>query len=58
MLERLYVDNYRCFVNFECRLGAKQLILGPNGAGKTALFEILALLREVQPVSFVSGSSS
>jgi hypothetical protein len=46
MLERLYVDNYRCLVNFECRLVAKQLILGPNGAGKTTLFDVLALLRE------------
>jgi hypothetical protein len=46
MLERLYVDNYRCLVNFECRLAAKQLIVGPNGSGKTTLFDILALLRE------------
>jgi hypothetical protein len=46
MLERLCVDNYRCFVNFECRLAAKQLILGPNGAGKTTLFDVLVLLRE------------
>ncbi len=46
MLERLYVDNYRCLVNFECRLAAKQLILGPNGAGKTTLFHVLALLRD------------
>jgi hypothetical protein len=46
MLERLYVDNYRCFVNFECRLAAKQLILGPNGAGKSTLFGVLSLLRD------------
>jgi hypothetical protein len=46
MLERLYIDNYRCLVNFECRLAAKQLILGPNGAGKTTLFHVLALLRD------------
>lgn len=46
MLQRVYVDNYRCFVNFECRLGAKQLILGPNGGGKSTLFDVLALLRD------------
>jgi energy-coupling factor transporter ATP-binding protein EcfA2 len=46
MLERLYVDNYRCMVNFECRFGAKQLILGPNGSGKSTLFDVLCLLRE------------
>ena len=31
MTARLYVDNYRCLVNFECKLGAEQLILGPDG---------------------------
>lgn len=46
MLERLYVDNFRCLVNFECHLGARQLILGVNGVGKTTLFDVLALLRE------------
>lgn len=46
MLERLYVDNFRCMVNFECRFGTKQLILGPNGAGKSTLFDVLALLRD------------
>jgi predicted ATPase len=46
MLTRLYVDNYRCMVNFECRLAARQLFLGANGAGKSTLFDVLALLRD------------
>ena len=46
MLERVYIDNYRCLVNFECRFGAKQLILGPNGGGKTTLFYVLSALRD------------
>src|SRR5216684_2982402 len=46
MLERLYVDNYRCMVNFECRFGSKQLILGPNGGGKTTLFNVLGTIRD------------
>jgi ABC-type cobalamin/Fe3+-siderophores transport system ATPase subunit len=46
MLERLYIDNYRSMVNFECTLGSTRLILGPNGAGKSTLFEVLALLRD------------
>ena len=46
MLTRLYVDNFRCLVNFECRFGAKQLILGPNGSGKTTVFDALAVLRD------------
>lgn len=46
MLTRVYVDNYRCLVNFSCTLGARQLILGSNGSGKSTLFEVLALLRD------------
>ncbi len=47
MLTRVYVDNFRCMVNFDCRLGPQQLILGPNGAGKSTLFDVLTLLRDV-----------
>lgn len=46
MLTRLYVNNFRCLVNFECRFGAKQLLLGPNGAGKSTVFDVLTLLRD------------
>jgi len=46
MLTRVYIDNYRCFVNFEFRPKAKQLILGLNGTGKSAFLEVLAHLRD------------
>jgi predicted ATPase len=46
MLDRLYVDNYRCMVNFECRFAPAQLILGTNGSGKTTLLDVLCLLRD------------
>jgi hypothetical protein len=46
MLERLYVDNYRCLVNFECRFSRKQLVLGPNGSGKTTVLNALATVRD------------
>jgi len=46
MLTRVYIDNYRCFVNFEFRPEAKQLILGLNGTGKSAFLEVLGLLRD------------
>jgi predicted ATPase len=41
MIERLYIDNYRTFVNCEIKLNAVSLLLGPNGAGKTAVFDVL-----------------
>jgi AAA domain, putative AbiEii toxin, Type IV TA system len=46
MLTRLYLDNFRCFVNFEYRPGRKQLILGRNGSGKSSLLDALLLLRQ------------
>ncbi len=46
MLTRIYVDNFRCMVNFECHLGPQQLVLGPNGAGKSTFFDVLTLLRD------------
>jgi AAA15 family ATPase/GTPase len=33
MLKRLYIDNFRSFVNFEYKPGSKQLLLGANGSG-------------------------
>lgn len=63
MLKRVYIDNYRCFVNFECHFEPTQrLILGPNGSGKTSLFDLLMALRDVcvfgnSPELFFSGPS-
>lgn len=41
MLERLYVDNVRCFVNFEWKPDRLALLLGENGSGKTSSIEVL-----------------
>jgi len=41
MLKRLYVDNFRCLVNFELRLDRVNLLLGENGTGKTSVFDVL-----------------
>lgn len=42
MLKRLYVDNFRCLVNFELKLDRQQLILGSNGSGKSTVLEVLS----------------
>jgi predicted ATPase len=44
MLTRLYIDNFKCFVNFEYRPTRTQLILGANGSGKSSLIEALLFL--------------
>jgi predicted ATPase len=47
MLKRIYIDNYRCFVNFELSLGQQQLILGLNGSGKSTLLDALRSLKKL-----------
>lgn len=44
MLRRLYVDNYRCLVNFELRPEAVNLLVGRNGSGKSTFLEVLQIL--------------
>lgn len=45
MLKRLYVDNYKCLINFALPLEELTLLLGANGAGKSAVFEVMHALR-------------
>jgi predicted ATPase len=52
VLTRLYVDNFRCLVNFELRFDAINLFLGANGSGKTSIFDVIRRLQD-----FVIGDS-
>lgn len=52
MLQRIYIDNYRCFSNFEWRPPSRALIVGRNGSGKSSFFDFLSEL-----VSFISAGS-
>jgi predicted ATPase len=47
MLKRIYVDNYKCLVNFDLKFDAINLFLGPNGSGKSTVFEVLQKLRAI-----------
>ncbi len=46
MLTRLYLDNFKCFVNFEHKPVRKELIFGRNGSGKSSLLDALLFLRQ------------
>jgi len=46
MIKRLYVDNFKCMVNFEYQPAALHLIFGNNGCGKTTTFEVIEKLRD------------
>jgi len=47
MLKQLYVDNYRCFVNFRLDLQELTLLVGPNGSGKSSVLDLLHGLRQL-----------
>ena len=47
MFRRLWVDNYKCLVNFELRLGEMSLLLGSNGSGKTSVLNVVHALRQL-----------
>jgi predicted ATPase len=47
MLKKIYIDNYKTFVNFHLELDSFQLFLGENGSGKTSVFDVLSLLKDV-----------
>ncbi len=52
MLKHVYIDNFRCLVNFELDLGPQQLLLGLNGTGKSTLLEALTKVKQ-----FVTGGA-
>lgn len=45
MLERIYIDNFKCLVNFELKLYPKNLFLGANGVGKSTVLYVLSKLQ-------------
>ncbi|HWF48505.1 MAG TPA: AAA family ATPase [Bryobacteraceae bacterium] len=53
MLTRIFIDNFRCFANFEYRPERKQLLLGGNGSGKSSLLNAIRDLKQ-----FVKGDTN
>jgi predicted ATPase len=41
MITRLFVDNYRCMVNFDLKLADLNLLAGPNGSGKSSVLDVI-----------------
>ena len=58
MIRRLYIDNYKCFSNFELRLDKLpcSMIIGANGSGKSTIAEVLSCLSAIgRGVSDING---
>jgi energy-coupling factor transporter ATP-binding protein EcfA2 len=53
MLTRIYIDNFRSFVNFEYRPDRKQLLLGANGSGKSSLLDAIRYVKR-----FIEGDEN
>ena len=47
MIQRLYVDNYKCLVNFDLKLAEMSLLLGPNGVGKSSVLDVVYAVRQL-----------
>lgn len=47
MITRLYVNNFRCLVNFKAEFDSFAVLCGPNGAGKSSVFDAIGLLRNL-----------
>ena len=47
MIKRIYIDNYKCLVNFELNLRETVLLLGASGSGKTAVLDVVYAVRKL-----------
>ncbi len=47
MFKRIYIDNYKSFVNFDLRFQELTLLVGQNGTGKTAVLDVMYALRRL-----------
>lgn len=47
MIKRVYIDNFKCLVNFELEFQELTLLLGQNGVGKTSVLDVVFAVRQL-----------
>lgn len=47
MIEKVYIDNYKCLSNVEVQLSGLTLFLGRNGSGKSTVIDVLEAIRKI-----------
>lgn len=55
MINRLYVNNFRCLVAFETQFDSFGVLCGPNGSGKSSVFDALRLVQSLATGEGVLG---
>ena len=55
MIKEIYIDNFKCLVNFRINPKTFQLWLGDNGVGKTT---VLDALRSITPALEQAGRTA
>ncbi len=52
MIKKIFIDNFRCFSNFELHLDELTLLIGSNGSGKSSVLDVIYATRRL-----LSGSA-
>jgi predicted ATPase len=52
MITRVYIDNFRCFSNFEVKPKRLNLLIGNNGAGKSTFIEVVHRVVELAVMGY------
>lgn len=47
MIQKIFIDNYRCFSNFELQLDEFTLLLGSNGSGKSSVLDVIFAIKRL-----------
>lgn len=55
MINYLYVNNFRCLVNFRAEFDSFMILCGHNGAGKSSVFDAITLILDLASGNAVLG---
>jgi len=58
MIKRIYVNNFRCLVNFSAEFDSFNVLCGHNGTGKSSVFDALQMIRNLATGNGILGGQS
>ena len=57
MINRVYINNYRCLVAFEHHFDEMNVFCGVNGTGKSSVFDAIRFVRDLAAGNCFLGSA-